>query len=820
MNDIASALQYQPFRAVTAFSTGDYMNSVSTRLVMGLLASAALPLAVLPSMATAQEAGTRTYDIPAQPLENALVAWMRQSGVQVGYEPGDVAGRNSAAISGSKSSGEALAGLLAGTGLGYRTTGAGSVRLTPAPQGAGAGGAVLGPVRVQGAGAAAARGGVIETATGPVPGYRATLSATATRTDTAIRDVPQSIQIVPRTVIEDQSAVRLTDVIQNVSSVQLNGTAGNRAETYSIRGFVSARYAINGFPLTSGMDRPEAFFDLANVERVEVLKGPASVMVGLSEPGGIINIVTRAPSREFHFDGSFQGGSFDFYRGEMSVTGPLNASGTLTARATGAIQTNDGFRDGARPSERAFGAAALRWQPDNLTQVDLTADYVDQKVPFDRGLIADEDGNYVHNARTYYGERWSTTGAEKLVLGLAAQRQVNPWLMLRFTGRYTDALVTDHNAVDLQGLSDGMVRRRITNRTEDSQDLTMRFEALADAFTGPLEHRIMAGVEHNRGEFAFWSARANIAPIDMVAPVHGVTPVPVATVNNVYDFEARNWGFYLQDQIALGEHWKALAGLRYDRAKSHTWDRLAGDETPTKDDALTFRTGLVYQPSTSVSLYASYTQSFQPQQGQLVDGTPLDPEEGEQFEAGVKLDLLDRLSITAAAFQIKKRNVATEDLDNPDFSILTGEQRVRGLEIDVTGEILPGWNVIANASHLDAEITRDNTYAVGNRLNGVPRFSGRFWTSYGFSAGALSGLTLGGGIRVVGKREVDLENRFTIAGYETFDASIRYAFNQHWEVSVNAENLTDRFFVEAVQGDNNLYPGTPRRVMGTLRARY
>lgn len=801
---------------------GGFMNSVSSRLATALLASAAVVsmLTALPQAVAAQEQTARSYEIPAQSLESALVAWMRQSGVQVGYEPGDVVARTSATLSGSYSADEALARLLAGTGLRAERTGAASVRLVRAQQAGYSGAMQLGPVRVQGQGGRAARGAPVETATGPVPGYRATLSATATRTDTPLRDVPQSIQIVPRAVIEDQAAVRLTDVIQNVSSVQLNGTGGNRGETYNIRGFVTPRYAINGFPLTGAMDRPEAFFDLANVERVEVLKGPSSVMVGLSEPGGIINVVTRAPTKDFHFDGAFQGGSFDFYRGELSVSGPLDAAGTLTARATGSIQTDSGFREGARKSERAYAAAALRWQPDMLTQVDLTADYVDQKVPFDRGLIADADGDYVHDARVYYGERWSTTGAEKLVLGLAAQRQVTPWLMLRFTGRHTDALVTDHNAVDLQGNANGLIRRRITNRTEDTSDLSMRFDALIDAYTGPLEHRIMAGVERSEGDMAFWSARANIASVSTTAPVLGVTPVPVASVNNVYDYDVSNWGFYLKDQIALGDKWKALAGLRYDRAKSYTWDRLDGTETPTKDDALTLRAGLVYQPTASVSLYASYTQSFQPQQGQLVDGTPLDPEEGEQFEAGVKLDLLDRLSITAAVFQITKQNVATEDLDNPDFSILTGEQRVRGVELDVTGEILPGWNVIANVSHLDAEITRDNTFAVGNRLNGVPDFSGRIWTSYSFRGGALSGLSLGGGVRVVGKRQVDLDNRFTIAGYETLDASIRYAIDEHWEVAVNAENLADTFFVEGVQGDNNLYPGTPRRIVGTLRARF
>jgi len=794
-----------------------FSRSVSRSFVSFLMAGGALSLGVVAAApALAQASATRSFDIPAQSLEAALLTYMRQSGVQVGYEPGDVAGRSSSPVAGSFGAGEALSTLLGGTGLTYRSTGGSSVRLQPIPR-AGGNAVQLGPVRVQGAGGGAP-GAAAETATGPVTGYRAALTATATRTDTAIRDVPQSIQVVPRAVIEDQAAVRLTDVIQNVSSVQLNGTGGNRGETYNIRGFVTPRYAINGFPFTSSMDRPEAFFDLANVERVEVLKGPSSVMVGLSEPGGVINIVTRAPTEQFSLNAAAQVGSFDFYRGELSASGPLDAAGTLTARVTGSIQNNGGFRYAARDSERVFGAAALRWKPDSLTQVDLTADYVDQDQPFDRGQIADENGNYVHNARHYLGERWSVTGAQKLVLGLGAQRQVTPWLMLRFTGRYTDALVQDDNAIDLQGVEDDgrTVRRRVTDRTEDSNDLTMRFEALADAFTGGLEHRIMAGVEHNRGDMSFWSARANIGSLDMYAPVYGATPVPTTRVNNMYDYEARNWGFYLQDQISLGESWKALVGLRYDRAKSLQYAILDDELTRTSDGALTWRAGLVYQPTTAISLYGSYTQSFRPQQGQLIDRSPLDPEEGEQFEAGVKLDVIpDRLSVTSAVFQIKKRNVATEDPTDPDFSILTGEQRVRGIELDVTGEILPGWNIIANASHLDAEITRDNVYAVGNDLVGVPRFSGRLWTTYSFR-----GLTLGGGIRVVGKRQVDLANSFRIAGYETFDASIRYAFNEHWEVSINAENLTDRFFIEGVQSESNLYPGTPRRVTGTIRTRF
>jgi iron complex outermembrane receptor protein len=798
------------------------MISKSRSVFAAFLLAGVAPAALVPGVAAAQSADQRSFDIPAQSLEAALLAYMRQSGVQVGYEPGDVAAQTSAPVSGTLSSGDALSRMLNGTGLIYRSTGGTAVRLQRLAR-TGDGATQLGPVRVQGQSGTVSASAPMETATGPVPGYRATLSATATRTDTAIRDVPQSIQVVPRTVIEDQAAVRLTDVVQNVSSVQLNGTAGNRAETYNIRGFVASRYAINGFALSNAAERPEAFLDLANVERVEVLKGPASVMVGLTDPGGVINIVTREPSKTFSFNGAFQGGSFDFYRGELSVSGPLNASGTLSARATGAIQTDGGFRDQARDSERVFGAGALRWEPDALTRVDLTVDYLDSKQPFDRGLYADANGNYPHDAGNFLGERWSTNSSEKLVVGLAAQRQVVPWLMLRVTGRYTDATSFDSNGVDLQGLEadNRTLRRRVTTRTEAPEDLTMRFEALADAFTGGIEHRIMVGAEHNRGDFRFRSARANIGTIDIYEPVYGTTPVPVTRENANYDYEARNWGFYIQDQISLGEQWKALVGLRYDRAKSYTDDVFNDEVTRTDVDALTWRAGLVYQPTTAVSLYASYTRSFIPQQGQTVDLAPLDPEKGEQFKAGVKLDLIpNALSLTGAVFQITKQNVATEDPADADFSILTGEQRVRGVEFDMTGDILPGWSIIANVSYLDTEIARDNVFAVGNRLTGVPELSGRLWTSYSVRQGALKGLSAAGGIRVVDKRQIDLDNSFTIAGYHTFDASVRYALDEHWELSVNAQNLTDKFYIEGVQSESNLYPGTPRRITGTIRARF
>ncbi len=765
----------------------------------------AAPLAHAQSSAPAP-AAVVSFDIPAQPLSSALLLFGRQSGQQLAAPSALLAGQRSQPVHGTLPPTQALQQLLAGTGL-RATAHANGLRIEAAPAAA--------PARVPAAGNAQQTTDLddVQVHAWRADGrYRVTHSGTATRTGSALRDVPQSMQIVSREVIEDQQLVRLTDVLQNVSSVQINGTGGNRGETYQIRGFVTPRYAINGFALTSAMDRPEAFVDLANVEQVEVLKGPASVMFGLGDPGGVINIVTRAPRPEFAADAALQAGSFGFQRAEGSVTGPLNASGTLSARATAAWQEEDGFRDHAASSRRSYGAAALRWDPDADTRIDLAVDHVDQSQPFDRGLIATDDGVYVHDARRYLGETWSVTGARKTVASLVAQRAFSPAFNLRVSGRYSDAHVQDHGAVDLQGVEDDgrTVRRRITDRTEASNDANVRVDAIFDTTLAGMRHRVLAGVEHTRAQMDFASARANIGSLDMWAPQYGVATRPVTRPNADYAYDVEMNSVYLQDQVTLSPHWKALFSLRHDRVRSDQDDFFNEERTRVKDSAVTRRAGLVYQPNDWAALYASYTESFQPQSGQTRDGAALSPERGEQFELGTRLDLLDeRLTLTSAVFQITKQDVATEDPFEPDFSILTGEQRVRGWEVDVSGRPAEGWQVIANVSLLDAEITRDNTYAVGNQLVGVPRYSGRLWVQRDFG-GVLDGLTVGAGVTRVGEREVDLDNSFRIDGYTTFDARIGYALTPRVDVSLRLRNLTDRFYIEGVQASNNLYAGTPR----------
>jgi iron complex outermembrane receptor protein len=278
---------------------------------------------------------------------------------------------------------------------------------------------------------------------------------------------------------------------------------------------------------------------------------------------------------------------------------------------------------------------------------------------------------------------------------------------------------------------------------------------------------------------------------------------------------------YLQDQVDLSDQWKLLAGLRYDYFDQDTRVRT-GDPEPSMDDgALTWRAGIVYQPVDTLSFYTSYAMSFMPQSGLGENNSPLDPEKGWQIEAGVKADLIpDRLSATFSVFQITKNNVAVS-VPGEDYSRLTGQQRSRGFEVDMTGEITSGWQVIGSLGYLDAEVTKDGDAAIiGNRLIGTPHWSGSLWTTYEFQDGKLEGLKLGTGVSAVGKRYGDLENSFFVDGYYRLDASLSYKINENLDFSLIGRNLTDRRYIETTASRTDNYAGKPINVMAAIKASF
>lgn len=787
--------------------------ALSSLALSSLALVCVLPMSASWAAGPTPDLRTARYAIAAQPLASALAQFARQNHLQLSFDAALANGKRAPAVTGELSEQAALVQLLSQSGLGFTLTEDRTLLLFPQPTG---GSLNLAPSNITSS-------AFVEYADGPVQGYRATRSATGTKTDTALRDIPQSIQVVSRQVLQDQQVNNLGDALTNVSSVQRGNTHGGSSESFVIRGFKATTYAVDGMLINPLVSRPEALRDLANIERVEVLKGPASVLYGRGNPGGLINLVTRQPSFTPEAEVKAQAGSYDFYRLEANASGPLDEAKTLAGRMTVAAQTDRGFRDTFRDSKRTYIAPTLRWEPTDSTRVDAGAEYIDQTSPFDRGLIP-VNGKINMNADRYLHEPWSRDKADKVSVWYRAEHDVNDWLTLRQMTRW-DQSHKDRYVVDLRSVgSDGRtLSRRATDGDERIKTLDMQFEAIARFATGGLNHTALAGFEYVDGKRNVKSDRASLASIDIFEPVYGALPGRFA-FNEESDYKVESYSFYLQDQIDLTEHWKLLLGARYDDTRQRNTTTDADyDVTKTNLDPskVSPRLGLVYQPTDWLALYASYSTSFTPQSDIQSNGSVLDPEEGKQYEVGAKVDLIpDRLSATVSVFEIKRQNVAAPDPDDDNYSVQTGEQRVRGIELDVTGTPLQGWEIIGNISALDAKVTKDTTIDVGNRLDGVPILSGSIWSSYQLQEGPLRGLGFGAGVIAVGERQGDIDNTYDVSGYARIDASVFYDINEHVRVSLNGRNLTDRKYIETVAGTDGNYAGAPASAIAAVSVKF
>ncbi|KTB90684.1 hypothetical protein AO073_21970 [Pseudomonas syringae ICMP 11293] len=767
-----------------------------------------------PSPSPSQNADMRqSFNLPAQSLSSSLRAVAGQLGLQLSLEAGLVDVLRAPAVQGNYSLAETMRLLLGSAAISWQVDGQRSLILSRRAE--------AGAINLQSTPITAVQN--IEMADGPVNGYRATRSATATKTDTALRDIPQSIQVVPREVLESQQVTRLQDALTNVSSIQPSSSRGGATDTFIVRGFRATSYAVDGIVTNPLADRPEVQRDLANVERVEVLKGPASVLYGRGDPGGLVNLVTRRPTFEPEGRVNVEVGMRDFYRLEGDVSGALNANKTLAGRLTMATQTDGGFADTYRSSDRTFIAPSLFWQASEDTRLNLDLEYTHLKGQFDRGLVAVGDKVNI-NADTFLGEPWSQQTATKSAATLRVEHDAYYWLTLRQVIRVDDSH-NDRFSVDPRDISeDGQsLSRRVTDSTEDLHTFDSQSEAIATFNTGSLKHTLLTGFEYVHGRIDVDADRSRLDSININKPVYGAQPEGFAfdsKFNNRLDL----YSVYLQDQIDLSEQWKLLIGARYDQTNqdnSSTDSDLQVTRQSINKNKVTPRMGLVYQPTDWVSLYASYSTSFRPQTGITQDGSVLDPETGVQYEMGAKLDLIpDKLSATLAVFELTRKDVQAPDPDDSDYSVQTGEQRVRGVELDVSGQPMPGWRIIGNVSALEAEVTKDTVYGKGNRLTGVPRMSGALWSTYQLQIGDLKGLGFGAGVIAVGQREGDLENSFDVSGYARVDASVFYDIDEKTRFSLNGRNLTDRKYIENVTDSTEIYAGAPSQVVASLSVKF
>ncbi|RUT12290.1 ferrichrome-iron receptor [Chroococcidiopsis cubana SAG 39.79] len=645
--------------------------------------------------------------------------------------------------------------------------------------------------------------------TGEQDGYSVPNATTATKTDTPLRDIPQSIQVVPQQVIEDRNVRSVTEALETVSGVATGARPyGGAPITFRIiRGFDQAGSGVvnfrNGFP-------DGDFYVLSpigTVERVEVLKGPASVLFGAGEPGGIVNTVTKKPLSEPYYKLAFEAGNYGLYQPSIDFSGPLNADQTLLYRFIASYQGSSDFQDISNTKLTAI-APSITWKLGEQTNLEFYYEFTNLAADPAAGLstaVLLSDGSLTpRDFVTFYPELQSIDVTTHR-FGYTLEHEFNDNLQLRNNiainlTRFGEDVGTGFTLVEDRFLDPVQASTFVYERN----NYFGQIDLLGTFQTGAISHQVLTGFDFNRNSNVGngFEAGTPVPPIDIRNPSYDI-PTPEYSRRGTFsdsDFVRRSYGVYLQDQIALGENLKLLVGGRYDWVSTD----FEGDfntpgeviTLPTRnDDAFSPRIGLVYQPSENVSLYASYTRSFFSVYGydnQSSDEDVIfDPTRGTQYEVGVKTDFLARrLSATLAAYHLTKTNVLTPNPDDPDFSIQTGEQRSQGIELDITGEILPGWNVTAAYAYTDAEVTEDNTFPVGNRLPNVPENQASLWTTYEIQAGDLEGLGFGLGLFYVGARQGDLDNSFEMGDYFRTDAALYYRRGR-FNAAINMRNLFD-----------------------------
>ncbi|VEP13606.1 TonB-dependent siderophore receptor [Hyella patelloides LEGE 07179] len=641
------------------------------------------------------------------------------------------------------------------------------------------------------------------------------------KTDIPLRDTPASVQVIPQQVIKDQGATNVREIVRNASGVTFSNSAGGRSEQFIIRGFIAERFR-NGFRDDLFSTRTQA--ELANIDRVEILKGPASVLFGRAEPSGIINLVTKQPLREPFYELAFTAGNFDFYRPTLDFSGPLTENGNLAYRLNAAYENAGSFRDGVE-TERFFVAPTLSWQIGDDTELTLEYSYLNDTRPIDDGLVVLSD-NEVANIPfdSFLGDPDIRVDLEENRTELYLDHRFNSNLSLRSLLRYTTA--TDSRAGATSGIIGGSEDERNFPVGEGGgnqfyetftfqNDLTVKFDK------GSIKHTVLFGLEYTTRFFSFEAEARPSGTIDIFNPsaFEPSTDVPFQLIA-IQEFRDDTFGIYLQDQIAILDNLQFVIGGRFDTYSSETDDLVLDVISETEADVFSPRVGIVYQPIEPVSLYASYTRSFTPVSGTGVNNEPFDPERGTGFEIGVKTEIIkDRLSSTLAFYDTTLTNVTTEDPDNPNFDIQTGEQNSRGIELDLTGEIVPGWNIFAGYAYTDATVTEDNVIPVGNRLNNVPEHNFNLWTAYTLQKGSLAGLGFGTGIFYIGERAGDLDNSFFVDGYTRVDAAIYYE-KENYRAALNFKNLFDAEFIEGTQSRTTVNPGAPFTVQGTVSVEF
>ncbi|MBH3430136.1 TonB-dependent siderophore receptor [Pseudomonas alkylphenolica] len=653
-----------------------------------------------------------------------------------------------------------------------------------------------------------------ETATGPVQGYRATRSSTATKTDTDIRDTPQSIAVVPSQVLEDLNSTRIDRALDFAGGVsRQNNFGGLTFLNYSVRGFTTGELYKNGFAVNRGSYSAP---DTSSIERIEVLKGPAASLYGRGDPGGLVNIVTKRPEAYAFSQFKVSAGSWDRYRSSLDVNTPLSDDASVLSRVNVAVEDNGSFRDYVG-SERRIVSPSLSWQLSPETRLSIDSEFSRTESVFDRGIAAVNNELGPVSRSSFFGEpNDGRIRNDNQTLDLTLEHSLNDSWTLRLANHYTQGRLKG-NSSEPQQVVGSTLSRFYRERDFEWNDSIPQAELHGQFDFAGWQHQTLAGLEYENYRNSQKYPQSATSPdygLNLYNPVYG-KPKPALVKPNDFFERTESYALNLQDQITFTGRLRGLLGVRLEHIEQTAQNRTSQVSNRQEKDVVTPRAGLLYQLTPEVGVFANASTSFKPNsigtQGQVYK-----PEKGLGYEAGVKLDLFDsRLGATIALFRIDKENVITTDAFGD--SVAAGKARSQGVDLQFSGQLSDAVRLIGAYAYIDAEVTHgDASLPKGSDLLGIPQHSGSLMAVYTFQNGLLQGSDVGAAANYVGERSGQAGSSFRLPGYSTVDLLGHYRVSEQVTLGLNLNNLFDRTYYE--RGYNAVWnmPGEPRNLMVSL----
>ncbi|MGN4069148.1 TonB-dependent siderophore receptor [Burkholderia gladioli] len=656
------------------------------------------------------------------------------------------------------------------------------------------------------------------------PSYAAEASATTTRTDTPLKDYPGSVQVVPAEVLQDRGVTRIDQIADNISGVHAEASYGSNGATFfNIRGFSESNGLRDGFRNYGYY----AFRDVQNIDRVEVFKGPSGALYGgIGAVGGYLDTVSKRPERYNFGEVAVTAGTDGLGRTTLDLNRVLNSE--LSVRLNASAETDATSRDNA--GSRSFSIApAITWDNHHGTSVTLLSEFNHlNRDGFDFGVPAVP--NYANLSRTrYYGLQSGVypgvggdygrndTVSETLLF----EHTLSENWKLRLSGQYTYArqLSTQSFPDSTTPVGNLLDYSVYSNANEVSRQYAARAELAGTFNTGSVRHSLLAGVDYSYLEVSSAGSQVTNMTLDLFNPGY-LSGLAAGDPLPGHSGRGTDYGVYLQDIISLTRQVTVQASARVDRFIN----RADQDGEPTgrgQQTAFSPRLGVVYEPVAGTSLFADWSRSYAPNVGHSGSDVTYPAEIAEQYEIGVKQDLIrNRLSANVALFSLNRNHILTTDPTNPLLEVLTGKQRSQGVEVDIAGNLTSRWKAIFTYAYTVAKVTSDTTYPVGDLLSNVPRHSASLWTVY--SLEAVPGLKLGAGLYYMGSREATLPNTFRLGSYLRTDAMASYERGP-WKTQLNVYNLFNRkYYTGGSAGTFNytLLPSPPLEAQITVSYRF